>query len=59
VPCSPRRIPSDAAKTISQYVVPRLIGAFVSENPRVQLTFHSSNIEEISGKLVELSQIPG
>ena len=35
------------SSTISQYVLPRLIGAFVSEYPRVQLTFHSGNTEEI------------
>lgn len=33
--------------TIAQYVLPRLLGAFRDENPRVQLSLHSGNTEEI------------
>lgn len=41
------------SSTISQHVLPRLIGAFVNENPRVQLTFHSGNTEEIVKLLLD------
>jgi LysR family transcriptional regulator, transcriptional activator of the cysJI operon len=33
--------------TIAQYVLPRLIGAFLAEHPRVQLELHSGNTEQI------------
>lgn len=33
--------------TIAQYVLPRLLGAFLAEDPRVQLSLHSGNTEEI------------
>lgn len=33
--------------TIAQYVLPRLMGAFLSENPRVQLSLRSGNTDEI------------
>jgi LysR family transcriptional regulator, transcriptional activator of the cysJI operon len=33
--------------TIAQYVLPRLIGAFLDEHPRVQLSLNSGNTEEI------------
>lgn len=33
--------------TIAQYVLPRLIGAFLSEHPHVQLSLHSGNTEEV------------
>ena len=33
--------------TIAQYVLPRLIGAFLNEHPRVQLDLHSGNTEEV------------
>jgi DNA-binding transcriptional LysR family regulator len=33
--------------TIAQYVLPRLIGAFRDEHPRVQLSLHSGNTEEV------------
>jgi len=36
--------------TIAQYVLPRLIGAFLHEHPRVQLSLHSGN----TGHIVEL-----
>jgi DNA-binding transcriptional LysR family regulator len=33
--------------TIAQYVLPRLISAFLAEHPRVQLSLHSGNTDEI------------
>jgi len=33
--------------TIAQYVLPRLIAAFLAENPRVHLLLHSGNTDEI------------
>ncbi len=33
--------------TIAQYVLPRLLGAFLEENPRVQFSLHSGNTSEI------------
>lgn len=33
--------------TIAQYVLPRLIGAFLQEHPRVQLSLHSGNTEQV------------
>src|SRR5579864_7921683 len=33
--------------TIAQYVLPRLIVAFLAEHPRVQLALHSGNTDEI------------
>lgn len=33
--------------TIAQYVLPRLIGAFLAEHPRVRFSLHSGNTEEI------------
>jgi LysR family transcriptional regulator, transcriptional activator of the cysJI operon len=33
--------------TIAQYVLPRLIGAFLDEHPRVQLALRSGNTEEV------------
>jgi DNA-binding transcriptional LysR family regulator len=36
-----------ASTTIAQYVLPRLIAAFLAENPRVQLSLHSGNTEEV------------
>jgi DNA-binding transcriptional LysR family regulator len=39
--------------TIAQYVLPRLIGAFLSEHPRVQLSLRSGNTAEIVRLLVD------
>ena len=39
--------------TIAQYVLPRLIGAFLSEHPRVQLSLQSGNTAEIVRLLLE------
>lgn len=33
--------------TIAQYVLPRLIGAFLDEHPRVQFSVHSGNTEQV------------
>jgi len=33
--------------TIAQYLLPRLLRAFLDENPRVQLSLHSGNTDEI------------
>jgi LysR family transcriptional regulator, transcriptional activator of the cysJI operon len=39
--------------TIAQYVLPRLIGAFLGEHPRVQLSLHSGNTERIVRLLLD------
>ena len=39
--------------TIAQYVLPRLISAFLAEHPRVQLSLHSGNTEEIVQLLLQ------
>jgi DNA-binding transcriptional LysR family regulator len=39
--------------TIAQYVLSRLIAVFLAENPRVQLSLHSHNTEEIVHLLLE------
>jgi DNA-binding transcriptional LysR family regulator len=39
--------------TIAQYVLPRLIGAFLGEHPRVKLLLQSGNTEEIVELLIE------
>ena len=39
--------------TIAQYVLPRLIGAFLDEHPRVQLSVQSGNTEEVVTQLLE------
>jgi LysR family transcriptional regulator, transcriptional activator of the cysJI operon len=39
--------------TIAQYVLPRLIGAFLEEHPRVKLSLHSGNTEAIVQLLLE------
>jgi len=36
-----------ASTTIAQYVLPRLLGAFQSEYPRIQFSFHSGNTSEV------------
>lgn len=38
--------------TIAQYVLPRLIGAFFDEHPRVQLSVQSGNTEEVVDQLL-------
>lgn len=39
--------------TIAQYVLPRLIGAFLKEHPRIQLSVHSGNTEQVVDLLLE------
>ena len=39
--------------TIAQYVLPRLIGAFLGEHPRVELSVHSGNTEEVVNLLLQ------
>ena len=39
--------------TIAQYVLPRLIGAFLGEHPRVELLVHSGNTEEVVNFLLD------
>ena len=39
--------------TIAQYVLPRLIAAFLAENPRLQFSLHSGNTEEIVQSLLQ------
>jgi len=40
-------LPLGVSTTIAQYVLPRLIGAFLDEHPRVQLSLRSGNTEEV------------
>jgi len=42
-----------ASTTIAQYVLPRLIGAFLQENPRVRLSLQSGNTEQIVRLLLD------
>lgn len=39
--------------TIAQYVLPRLLGAFLAENPRIEVSFHSGNTSEIVQLLLD------
>jgi len=39
--------------TIAQYVLPRLLGAFIAEHPRVQFSLHSGNTSEIVQLLLD------
>ena len=39
--------------TIAQYVLPRLIGAFLTEHPRIQLSVHSGNTEQVVDLLLD------
>lgn len=39
--------------TIAQYVLPRLLGAFLDEHPRVQFSLHSGNTSQIVQLLIE------
>ena len=42
-----------ASTTISQYVLPRLLGAFLDEHPRVRFSLHSGNTSEIVQLLLD------
>lgn len=39
--------------TIAQYVLPRLIGAFLKDHPRLQLSVHSGNTEQVVNLLLD------
>jgi DNA-binding transcriptional LysR family regulator len=38
-----------ASTTVAQYLLPRILGRFLKENPRIQLTLRSGNTEQVSG----------
>lgn len=42
-----------SSTTIAQYVLPRLLGAFLDEHPRVQFSLHSGNTGEIVQQLLD------
>ena len=42
-----------ASTTIAQYVLPRLLGAFLDEHPRVRFSLHSGNTSEIVELLLD------
>ena len=46
-------LPLGVSTTIAQYVLPRLLGAFLDEHPRVQLSLHSGNTSEIVRLLLD------
>jgi DNA-binding transcriptional LysR family regulator len=46
-------LPLGVSTTIAQYVLPRLLGAFLAEHPRVQLSLHSGNTSEIVRLLLD------
>jgi LysR family transcriptional regulator, transcriptional activator of the cysJI operon len=37
-----------ASTTVAQYLLPRILGSFLKENPRIQLSVRSGNTEEVS-----------
>src|SRR5215471_18661202 len=49
--CNDRRVSGElslgVSTTIAQYVLPRLLGAFLAEHPRVQFSLHSGNTSQI------------
>lgn len=42
-----------ASTTVAQYILPRMLGAFLRENPRVSLSIMSGNTEAIVGLLLQ------
>ena len=46
-------LPLGVSTTIAQYVLPRLLGAFLDECPRVQFSLHSGNTSQIVQLLLE------
>ena len=42
-----------ASTTIAQYVLPRLLGAFQNEYPKIQFSLHSGNTSEVVRRLLE------
>ncbi len=45
-------LPLGVSTTIAQYVLPRLLGAFLDEHPRVQFSLHRGNTSEIVSLLI-------
>jgi LysR family transcriptional regulator, transcriptional activator of the cysJI operon len=41
-----------ASTTVAQYVLPRILGLFLKQNPRVELTVKSGNTEQVTGWVV-------
>jgi len=41
-----------ASTTVAQYILPRILGAFLKDNPRVTLSVESGNTEEIVALLL-------
>ena len=50
---SPASLSLGVSTTIAQYVLPRLLGAFLDEHPRVQFSLHSGNTDEIVHLLLD------
>jgi DNA-binding transcriptional LysR family regulator len=48
-----------ASTTIAQYILPRILGAFLKDNPRVTLSVESGNTEEIVALLLRGSILLG
>ena len=52
-----------ASMTIAQYILPRIVGAFLNEHPRVRLVLRSGNSEQITAALaneeIDLGLIEG
>ena len=46
-------LPLGVSTTIAQYVLPRLLGAFLDEHPRVQFSLYSGNTAEIVQRLLD------
>ena len=46
-------LPLGVSTTIAQYVLPRLLGAFLEEHPHVQFSLHSGNTSQIVQFLLE------
>ncbi len=52
-----------ASTTVAQYLLPRILGDFLKDNPRVQLTVKSGNTEEVAawvlGGVADLGMVEG
>lgn len=52
-----------ASMTVAQYILPRMLGAFLAAHPRVRLAVHSGNseqiVESLAGKQIDLGLIEG
>jgi DNA-binding transcriptional LysR family regulator len=42
-----------ASTTVAQYLLPRILGRFLKENPRIQLTVKSGNTEQVTAWVIE------